>query len=188
MTRAFRSALVLAALSTAQRPDADAQASRPEPGARIRVAARGVVGARPRQLAGVLVRLAADSLVVDTEPGGTLALPTTDIEALAVSRGKHGHALAGAGVGFLVGAGVAYAVLSSGGSTSPCDETANQDAIGSTACLGLAALGGAAAAGLGAVIGGFVRTERWQDVPLERLRVGLRSQGGRLGLTVVVAF
>src|SRR6266566_3201957 len=46
----------------------------------------------------------------------------------------------GAGAGFLVGAGITFVLLNGGGSTSPCDQSANQDAIGSDPCLGLAAL------------------------------------------------
>jgi hypothetical protein len=42
---------------------------------------------------------------------------------------------------------------------------------------------------LGAIIGGFIRTERWQGIPLERLRVSLRPQAGRrLGLAFAVVF
>ena len=52
-------------------------------------------------------------------------------------------------------------------------------------CVVVAALGGVAGAGLGAIIGALVRTERWQDVPVERLRVGLAPQGGiKFGLFV----
>ena len=68
---------------------------------------------------------------------------------------------------------LAFALLSTAGSTSLCDRSANQDAVSPSECLGLAALGGVLGAGLGAIIGGWVRTERWNDVPLQRLRVSL---------------
>ncbi len=200
----MRSALLLAALLTAQSPNGDAQASRLTPGTRIRLthmyfcssdvsgtvdcttAARGAAGVRPQQVAGALVRLERDSVVLNIAPTRTLALPAAALEALAVSRGKHGHRLAGAGVGFLVGAGVSFALLNTGGSNSLCDRSANQDAISSSECIGLAALGGIAGAGLGAVIGGLVRTERWQNVPLEHLRVNLTPHAGsKSGLAVV---
>jgi len=42
---------------------------------------------------------------------------------------------------------------------------------------------------LGALIGKLVRTERWQDVPVERLRVTLGPQPGiTFGVGVALAF
>ncbi|HSB60860.1 MAG TPA: hypothetical protein VLI67_04030 [Vicinamibacteria bacterium] len=76
-----------------------------------------------------------------------------------------------------------------GGSTNPCDRAANQDAIGPGACAGLAALGGLGGAGLGALIGTLVRTERWQDVPVQRLRATVGPQPGiAFGAGVALTF
>jgi hypothetical protein len=137
---------------------------------------------------GRLVLLQADTITLAAAES-TTSYGVNAIRRVEVSGGLRSHRLAGAGAGFLVGGAVAYALLNTGGSTSPCDQSANQDAIGSGACIGLAALGGVAGAGLGAIIGGFVRTERWQDVPLERLRVSLRPQAGsRLGVALAVVF
>jgi hypothetical protein len=111
------------------------------------------------------------------------------ISRLQVSRGTRSHRLAGAGIGFLAGGGVAAAVLYTGGSTSQCDQSANQDAMSTGECIGLTALGGLAGAGLGAIVGGFFRTERWEDVPLEQLRVSLGPLAGRrLGLALQLVF
>jgi hypothetical protein len=96
-----------------------------------------------------------------------------------VSRGRRSYWLWGAGVGFLVGAGVTYTVRHTGGSTALCDRSANQDAMSTGERLGPTALGGAARAGVGAPVGGLIRTERWEDVPVERLRVGLWQPPGR---------
>lgn len=144
---------------------------------------------RPRcRSEGNLLLLQADSLTLAAAEA-TTSYGVNTITRVEVSRGLRTHRLTGAGVGFLVGGGVAFALLNTGGSTSLCDRSANQDAMGSAECIGLAALGGAAGAGLGAIIGGFVRTERWQDVPLERLRISLRPHAGRkLGLALAVAF
>jgi hypothetical protein len=44
-----------------------------------------------------------------------------------------------------------------------------------------------AGAGLGALIGGLVRTERWQNFPIESLRVGFAAPGGiKFGLYVAL--
>lgn len=121
--------------------------------------------------------------------GSTTSYSLNALRRLEVSGGRRSHWLAGAGVGFLVGAGAAFAVLYSGGSTSLCNQSANQDAMSSGECIGLTALGGLAGAGLGAVIGSRLRSERWQDVPIERLRLGLGPQvDGRFGLAFTVAF
>jgi hypothetical protein len=97
--------------------------------------------------------------------------------------------LAGAGVGFLVAAGATFALLYSGGSTSLCDRSANQDALRSGECVGLTALGGLAGAGVGAAVGALIRAERWQDIPVERLRVGVaRQPGSKFGLALAVSF
>lgn len=175
---------------------AQAQAAAPQPGARLRLTfpcePQGQPSAGERRMrcraAGRLVRLQADTLTLDAAES-TTSYSVSAISRVEVSSGIRSYRLAGAGAGFLVGGGVAFALLHTGGSTSLCDRSANQDAIGSGECIGLAALGGLVGAGLGAIIGGFVRTERWQDVPLERLRVSLRPQAGsRLGLALAAVF
>ena len=105
-------------------------------------------------------------------------VPVTDSDAERsdVLRRSASPRLIGAGVGFVVGAGVTYFVLHQGGSTSPCDRSANQDAMSAGECVGLAALGGLAGAGLGAIAGGFFRTERLPH-PLHRLRLSLMRGG-----------
>jgi hypothetical protein len=152
-------------------------------GDRVRVIAPGVSGS---PFVGAVVALEADSLVVH-DSMDTWRLSLASVEKVDLSQGRKSHALLGAGIGFVVGGGVAIAVLYTGGSTSLCDQSANQDAMNSGECIGLTALGGAAGAGLGAIIGGLIRTERWQNIPLERLRVSLSPQaGGRLGLALAV--
>ena len=102
-----------------------------------------------------------------------------EVSRVEVSRGRKSHWLAGAGIGFVVGAATAYVALSSGGSTSTCDQSANQDAVSVGECIALAALvGGVPGAGLGAVAGLFIRSERWQDVPVDRLRVSIGPEPG----------
>jgi prolipoprotein diacylglyceryltransferase len=84
------------------------------------------------------------------------------------------HMLLGAGVGFVVGAGVTYLLLHSGGSTSLCDRNANQDAIRPAECLGLTIAGGVVGAGIGALIGRRIR----RGGAVSRQRVGVTSVSG----------
>lgn len=82
----------------------------------------------------------------------------------------------GAAVGGVVGVVSTYLALNAGGSTSLCDQSANQDATSSGLCFGLYALGGLVGAGVGSFIGGAISVERRSDFAAESLRVGLRIQ------------
>lgn len=79
-----------------------------------------------------------------------------------------------AGMGGAVGALVAYDTFNSGGSTSLCDKSKNQDATSLGTCLGLYALGGLAGVGLGLVVVGFVTSDVVPDGPERSVRVGLQ--------------
>jgi hypothetical protein len=168
----------LATIASQQSPSVKA-------GDRVRVMAPSV---SVSPFVGTFVAIEADSLVVH-DSVHTWRLSLASVEQVDFSQGRKSHTLLGAGIGFLVGGGVAVALLYTGGSTSLCDQSANQDAMNSGECIGLTALGGLAGAGLGAIIGGFIRTERWQGIPLKRLRVSLRPQSeSRLGLALAVVF
>ena len=163
---------------------AQEQAPSLQPGTRVRLTvpcdqkAQPVVGAQnPKcSFVGRWAMSRADVITLEVAES-TTSYTLGTVSQLQVSRGYRSHALVGAGAGFLIGAGVTYFVLNSGGSTSLCDRSANQDAYSSGECLGLAALGALGGAGLGAIIGALVRTERWQDVPIERLRFNVAPQG-----------
>ena len=172
---------------------AQAQAPLPPPGTRLRVTHSCEQTAQPGDRTGcrsegTLVRWQGDTLTLASGQSST-RYGVNAISRVEVSRGTRSHRLLGAGIGFLAGGGVAAAVLYTGGSTSSCDQSANQDAMSTGECIGLTALGGLAGAGLGAIVGGFFRSERWDDVPLQQLRVSLGPRAGRrLGLGLQVTF
>jgi hypothetical protein len=63
------------------------------------------------------------------------------------------------------------------------------DAIGQGSCLGLAAAGGLAGAGLGALVGSLFRSERWEEVPQDRWRASLGpGPGAPFQLSVALTF
>lgn len=169
--------LLLPSLSVAQQP-------RLAPGQQVRATARdfGLVRARA-----TIEAINSDTVVLRS--GTTHRVPLTSLERLDVHAGRRSHWLLGAGIGFVVGAGATYAVLSSGGSTALCNQSANQDAIGTGECLALAAGGGLAGAGLGALVGTFIKSDKWEEVPTERFRLGLvpRPRGG-VTLSASLAF
>jgi len=172
--------LVLAAA-----PLAGQQAPALEPGARIRVT---VDGAGPHVQVGVYQGV-RDTILVLQAGSAPISIPLGRLRQVEVSRGRKGHWRAGAGVGFLVGVGAAVAFEAGSGSTAPCDQEQNQDAMSSGECLGIAAAGVALSTGLGALVGGLVRTERWQEVPVEGLRLTMVPRPGRrLGLGIAFTF
>lgn len=105
-----------------------------------------------------LVRMSTDSAAVD----GAAGRSTLDVNALLavqVTRGEGSWARRGAVLGAVAGALATYLVIHQGGSTSLCDRSANQDAMGKRECVVVTVAGGAAGAGLGAWIGARFRRE-----------------------------
>ncbi len=127
---------------------------------------------------GTLTRLSGDTIVVEADDSRS-AHPLESVSRVEVSTGTKSHWLTGAAIGFVVGGTVAYVALSSGGSTSICDQSANQDAASVGECIALStAVGGLPGFGVGALVGTFIRSERWQEVPLNRLRVSAGPEPG----------
>jgi hypothetical protein len=168
------SSLIVAPLATI----ASQQSPAVKAGDRVRVIAPSVSGS---PFVGTLVALEADSLVVH-DTVNTWRLSLASVEQVDLSRGRKSHALLGAGIGLLVGAGVGALAGSS------CEQVMYDTGITQGECIAIgAAAFGAAGALLGAVTGALVRTERWAQVPLDRLKVSLAPANGR-ALTFSVAF
>jgi hypothetical protein len=83
-------------------------------------------------------------------------LPTDYTSRLGARLGET-HVVTGAAIGLVAGAGAAYLLLYSGGSTSRCDRDANQDALNRRECVGLVIGGGVVGAVVGALVGNRVR-------------------------------
>jgi hypothetical protein len=111
-------------------------------------------------------------LASDDSPfgGGQVVVPRGSLTSLQISMGKHGHAL----LGLLVGT-ASFAAIGASVEVDPndCgdDSTAfcsRGEAVGAMAFFG---------AGLGALVGAVIKTERWQNVSVEVLAP--RSTAGR---------
>jgi hypothetical protein len=122
------------------------------------------------QVAGYLLEDPPNT-VVPLAAAGRMSHGLDRASRIAGEEGSRSHPILGAAVGFVLGAGTTYLVLNSGGSTSKCDRSANQDAMGSGACFGAYVLGGVIGAGLGAGVGALIRTNRWGSLPLDRVGV-----------------
>lgn len=110
--------------------------------------------------------LDAGTLVLLPESGGaTVAIPTSDLEQIAVSQGRRSNAILGLVVG--AGVGIASAVgLSIWACNADDDGCTTGQVVGGS--LTLTAIG----AGLGAGIGALIKTERWREASIPA-RVGL---------------
>ena len=147
-----------------------------EPGTRVRVTAPHVDIVRHT---GTLARIDADTLVV-----GARAIAVEWVTRLEVVRGQKSHLLQGMGIGLLAGAAVGAVAIASSGDLDNCDP------FSPTTCVLIGAgLGAAVGIPVGALIGLAVRTDRWEEVPLDQLRVSFGPQrAGRFGLGFSVAF
>ena len=126
---------------------------------------------------------------VQDEEGSRSSVPLSTVRRLEVSRGQKSNASAGAFIGFVTGAITGALIGGSlgdappifGGETSPL--SAEKKAF-----IGFL-LGGAGGAIIGKLIGEAVHSDRWVEVPLERLRVSLAPQRhGRFAFGLSVRF
>ena len=163
--------LLVVVLAVTPLTDIRAQDSPPvEPGARLRVTR--TTGAEP--VVGVLASLEGERLILDIGEGRRLTLAAGSITKLEASSGQKSNALLGLGIGAVVGAigGVVYC------ENAVCDQKAKAAAIFS--------LPGAL---IGVLIGAAIKTEKWEEVPLDQLRVSFGPQrGGRFAFGLSVAF
>ena len=123
--------------------------------------------------------LRSDTLVLDT-----MNCPLVSVTRLQVHRGRRSNAAKGALIGLAIGGGggalvgvIVYSGLRSAGVTSA-----------EGAALGALLLGPPSILA-GVIIGALVKTDRWEEVPLDRLSVSLGPQrDGRFDFGASVRF
>jgi hypothetical protein len=129
-------------------------------------------------------------LASDDSPfgGGQMVIPRTSVASLQMSMGRHGHTL----LGLLVGT-ASFAAIGAFVEVDPNDCGPDSSAF----CSRGEAIGGMAlvGAGIGALAGAAVRTERWQNVSVEvlaprssGLRAAPRSRGGAFAAQIAFRF
>ncbi len=143
------------------------------PGSRIRASAPSVSS---KPFVGDVVGWESDSLIVDarvwqkgTRLNQQVKVAMGSLTKLEVSRGRKSRFLQGLGYGFLVGAVTGTVIGAASGDDDPSQffsMTAGEKAAVGAVSLGL--LGGI----VGGVIGLSSPAEKWEEVPLDRLRVG----------------
>ena len=147
-------------------------------GERVRISKRPKSARFGDPIVGSVAELRNDTLALRTEkPRGTLLVSLTSLKKLEVYQGTRSNTGRGAGIGFLMGALVGASVGFAMGDDPPC---VPQGLFGcmmdfrfrkeeKAAGLGIAgALGGAL---IGTIVGAATRTDRWEEIPLDELRI-----------------
>ena len=164
----------LAALSAQEPPPI-------EPGARVRVTARDF---GLEKSVGTCLSLSQGAMAFEREGLSPLTIAVVSITGLEISRGRKSNDVKGALVGawFGVTAGALLGAVWQSEHEYDCPEKA--------LCIGV----GAAALGvtgliIGFTVGTFIKSERWEEVPLDRLRVNIVPlRDGRFALGLSVEF
>jgi len=128
-----------------------------------------------RNVKGTFVAITTDSLAVAPEDRiGELVLPLASVTSCEVSRRRKSKVLLGAGIGVLLGVSVGVSVISDCGPGVDC--------FGAGTIVYAPVVG----AVLGVLVGAFIKTDRWEEIPLDRLRVSFvpKRDGFALGLSV----
>ena len=154
------------------------------PGDRVRLWAPrlGIEGS-----VGTVLALRPDTIVVDR--GETLVLSISTLTRLEVSRGQKSGAGTGGIVGLVTGAAFG-AMIGIASADTDCDWLFSHecDINKELESAALATVGGAIVGyGVGVLLGSIVKVDRWEEVPLSRLRVRLapgRGGGFSVGLRV----
>lgn len=151
----------------------------PQPGERIRLMACTPVC---EDLEGTCEALSGDTLRVRIEERATpTAISLASVLKLEVHRGQKSNVGTGAIMGFVLGAAA--------GAIAGVVFCSNEHCSGVTpgqAALYAGAVAGAGGAVLGAGLGALTKRDRWEEVPLDRLRVSVvpRRDGVALGISI----
>ena len=183
MSRALITTLLVAGTITGT-----AQAQTLTAGTRIRVL---VPALSSKPIEGIFERLRGDTLVVNVQAWERrLELPLSSVEQLKMHSGRRSAARRGAAIGALVGA-AAGGIGAAATYEDPCPEGADFCIfdVGPVGEVVLSAIVfGAIGAGTGAVIGSFIKVDRWETVPLDRIRISLTPRGGGLEVSAKFVF
>jgi hypothetical protein len=146
------------------------------PGQRLRLTApaQGVYDQEMRY-----VGTRGDTLILTS--GVTVAFPFSDVMRLEILRGQRSYkwpgAIIGAACGVLIGVGVGYAATDDGWGSM-------RKAWVVPAAVGIGVLG----AGIGAIVGQSRKTDTWEELPLDSLRVSIAPTRNGFGIGTRIAF
>jgi hypothetical protein len=134
---------------------------------------------------GTVMEMDHESLLVSTENQRPLRVPRQAITQLEVSTGRRGHARTGLIIGAAVGAAIGAVLPLDSGCTQTQLAAKDSSCVSSRGALIAYAVVGDA--GLGALVGHLIKSDRWSSVSPERIRVSLaptRGRGARFSMSV----
>lgn len=135
------------------------------PGAWVRIKAPSV---SKRWLIGKIVTINADTLMLRSEKQATpLAISLASMTELEVSQGRKSNAGKGRRIGLLAGAGIGFPLGYAIG-----EEEVSRGTVGARSAVFFGYIGLL----VGAIIGSGTHTDKWQEVPLDRIRLSISPQ------------
>jgi hypothetical protein len=143
---------------------------------------------------GTVLTLTSDSVVLLSRDGATVGMPLGSIGGVEVNRGPQSNTLKGMTAGAVIGAGAGLVVgLIASFETQGCNTglplELSADCQGYVLpVLGRVGLGALAGGMIGAMVGSFVKTDRWEAYSFEQGAVRLIASRGRLGFAASVTF
>lgn len=171
-------ALVIAVVvSSSVRAQSTARSDELQPGARVRITAPGIVAGR---YVGTVLSRSGDTLTLGSPNTQPLAIPSSRIASLEVSRGKSRSAGAIRGIKWGAPIGLAFGLLTMGIADECLGCTNDGNADGRAAWVGMNLVSGVVwGAGIGALIG----REHWERFDVtHRASIDVTPYGTRLAL------
>jgi hypothetical protein len=151
---------------------------------------RDMWGWRGPDVAGTVVSLTSDSLTVLIWNRTELVLPLDSLGGIEVNRGATSNVGKGMGYGAISGivAGM-FIGAAAGQAKGTCSFVMSETDCAPLYMAAGVLIGGVAGTIVGGIAGAFNRTDRWETVPLERLRLQpIATFDGRFGFTASVRF
>jgi hypothetical protein len=173
-------AVALAAPCAAQDPSLG-------PGVRVRLS----VAASRDQLKGTVQALDRDTLSVISDDRQLVKVPRASITRLETGWGRKGNARKGLIIGGLIGVGGGLLVCGADDDDffGDFDHSTNLDTCdGAGEWVALPLFAGAVYGGIGALIGHFIKGDRWVELPLDKVRMSVGPSRRGLGVSLSVRF
>lgn len=191
MTNIVRAATAAALVLAVGRPAPAQDAAALGPGVRVRVS----VAASRDSLKGTVQSLDQAVLSVISDDRQLVRIPRTSITRLETAWGRKGNARKGLLIGGLVGLGSGILVCAIGTERTDFDDVIHDfddvyydECDGAGEWAGYVFAGTAVWGGIGALIGHFIKSDRWVEMPIDKVQVAMGPSGRGWGLAVSVRF
>ena len=181
-TKALRAAMLLGLAVTLAGPCVAQDPLPLGPGVRVRLS----VAASRDRLTGTVQSLDDRLLSVISDDHQLVQVARGSVTRLETGWGRKRNARKGLVIGAATGAGLGVLVCAA--NSTDVYGTASDSCDGAGEWLGVTLVSAAAYGGIGALIGHFIKSDRWIEMPIAKVQVSLGPSGRGLGLAVGVRF